>query len=135
MVWFDAFVTNPDRTPQNPNILVWHGRQWLIDHGAALYVHHTWKDPAAHARRRFERIRDHILLPFAGPIGDADARLSGLVTDALLGGLVAAIPDTWLTPVALGDAAAQRQAYVDYLSARIAAPRDFVTEADDARAA
>jgi hypothetical protein len=25
VVWFDALVTNPDRTVQNPNILVWHG--------------------------------------------------------------------------------------------------------------
>ena len=135
VVWFDAFATNPDRTAQNPNILVWHGRPWLIDHGAALYVHHTWKDPAAHARRRFERIRDHILLPFAGPIAAADSRLSPVVTPALLEELVASIPDEWLTAVPLGDAAMQRRAYVDYLTARLAQPRSFVAEADDARAA
>ena len=135
MVWFDAFATNPDPTAQNPNILVWHGRPWLIDHGAALYVHHTWKDPAAHARRPFERIRDHILLPFAGPISAADDRLAPLVTRALLEELVASIPDTWLTEIPLGDAATQRRAYVDYLAARLAHPRSFVAEADDARAA
>ena len=135
VVWFDAFTTNPDRTAQSPNILVWHGRPWLIDHGAALYVHHTWKDPAAHARRRFERIRDHILLPFAGPIAAADSRLSPVVTPALLEELVASIPDEWLTAVPLGDAAMQRRAYVDYLTARLAQPRSFVAEADDARAA
>ena len=56
VVWLDALVTNPDRTAQNPNLLVWHGRPWLIDHGAALYIHHTWRDPDAHARRPFERI-------------------------------------------------------------------------------
>ena len=44
-VWLDALVTNPDRTVQNPNLLLWHGRLWLIDHGAALYIHHTWRDP------------------------------------------------------------------------------------------
>jgi hypothetical protein len=135
VVWFDAFATNPDRTAQNPNILVWHGRPWLIDHGAALYVHHTWKDPAAHARRPFERIRDHILLPFAGPIAGADTRLSPLVTRALLEELVAAIPDAWLTAIPLGDPEAQRRAYVEYLSVRLAQPRSFVAEADDARAA
>ena len=74
VVWLDALVTNPDRTAQNPNLLVWHGRPWLIDHGAALYIHHTWRDPDEHARRPFERIRDHVLLPFAGSIAAADAR-------------------------------------------------------------
>ena len=88
-----------------------------------------------HARRRFERIRDHILLPFAGPIAAADARLSGLVTETLIEALVEAIPDAWLTSIPLGDAAAQRGAYVEYLQARLASPRDFVTEADGARAA
>ena len=76
VVWLDAFVTNLDRTAQNPNLLVWHGRPWLIDHGAALYIHHTWRDPAEHARRPFERIADHVLLPYAGSIVDADARLA-----------------------------------------------------------
>ncbi len=73
VVWLDAFATNPDRTAQNPNLLVWHGRPWLIDHGAALYIHHTWRDPDEHARRPFERIAAHVLLPYAGSIADADA--------------------------------------------------------------
>jgi hypothetical protein len=136
VVWFDALTTNPDRTPQNPNVLVWHGRQWLIDHGAALYVHHTWRDPAEHARRRFERIRDHVFLPFAGPIAEADERLAARVSDSLLDDLVAVVPDDWLTrDPRIGDAAAQRLAYVEYLRRRLEPPRDFVSEADDARAA
>ena len=77
-------VTNPDRTAQNPNLLVWHGRPWLIDHGAALYIHHTWRDPDEHARRPFERIRDHVLLPFAGSIVAADERHAARIDDALL---------------------------------------------------
>src|SRR4051812_39238736 len=68
VVWLDALTTNVDRTARNPNLLVWHRRLYLIDHGSALYVHHTWKDPAAHARRPFPQVRDHVLLPFAGPI-------------------------------------------------------------------
>ena len=76
IVWLDAFTTNPDRTAGNPNLLLWHGRTWLIDHGAALYVHHTWRDPDEHAARPFERTRDHVLLPFAGPIDEADTRLA-----------------------------------------------------------
>ena len=130
------FVTNPDRTAQNPNLLVWHGRPWLIDHGAALYIHHTWRDPDAHARRSFERIGDHVLLPYAGSIAAADARHAGRIDEPILSGLVAALPDAWLPddPTA-GDADAQRRAYVRYLSRRLEAPRDFVEEADRARTA
>jgi hypothetical protein len=136
VVWFDAFVTNPDRSVKNPNMLVWHGRTWLIDHGAALYVHHTWRDPANHARRPFERTAEHVLLPFAGSIPAADERLAGHVTPTLLATLVAAIPDDWL-PVdrVVGDADAQRRAYVDYLLARLEARAAFVTEAERARTA
>ena len=76
VVWFDALVTNPDRTIRNPNLLVWHKRTWLIDHGAALYIHHTWRNPAEHARQPFERIADHVLLPYADSIAEADKRLA-----------------------------------------------------------
>ncbi len=131
IVWFDAFITNVDRTARNVNLLVWHRRLWLIDHGAALYIHHTWRDPAAHAVRPFERVADHVLLPYAGSIVDADERLAPRVTAGLLELIVAAIPDVWL-----GDGAAdQRRAYVDYLTRRLAAPRPFVEEAERARVA
>jgi hypothetical protein len=136
VVWFDALVTNPDRSARNPNLLVWHGRTWLIDHGAALFVHHTWRDPDAHARRSFEPIADHVLLPWAESIAAADDRLAGVVTPELVADLVASIPDDWLPPDPLaGDAAAQRRAYVAYLARRLEAPRPFVEEADRVRAA
>lgn len=128
VIWLDGLITNPDRSPKNPNMLVWHGRPWLIDHGAALYIHHSWRDPDAHARRpHAERLADHVLLPFASSIAAADERLAPLVTDELLGALVAAVPDDWLAldPV-IGDAAAQRRAYVAYLLRRLEAPRPFV---------
>jgi hypothetical protein len=135
VVWFDALVTNPDRTAQNPNLLVWHGRPWLIDHGAALYIHHTWRDPDEHARRPFDRIRDHVLLPYAESIEAADARHAATIGEPLLRDLAAAVPDSWL-PVdpQAGDPDAQRKAYVRYLSRRLAAPRSFVEEAERARA-
>jgi hypothetical protein len=135
-VWLDGLVTNPDRTISNPNLLVWHGNVWLIDHGAALYVHHAWRDPDEHARRPFERLRDHVLLPFASSIAEADAALAGLVTDELLERLVADLPDAWLPddPLA-GDAEAQRRAYRRYLRMRLDAPRPFVEEAERARRA
>lgn len=136
VVWLDAFVTNPDRTAQNPNLLVWHGRTWLIDHGAALYIHHTWRDPDTHARRAFDRVRDHVLLPAAGSIEAADERHAAAIDRPLVTALVDALPDLWLPddPVA-GDAAAQRAAYVRYLLRRLEPPRAFVEEAERARAA
>lgn len=136
VVWLDAFVTNPDRTAVNPNLLVWHGRPWLIDHGAALYIHHTWRDPDDHARGRFERIREHVLLPYAGSLADADGRNASRIDRSLLDDLVASIPDLWLPDDPLGgDAAAQRTAYVRYLERRLEEPRSFAAEAERARPA
>ena len=136
VVWLDAFVTNPDRTVANPNLLVWHGRTWLIDHGAALYIHHHWRDPDAHAEQPFERVRDHVLLPFAGSIEAADERLASTLGPALFGDLVEAIPVAWLPDDGLaGDAEAQRAAYGRYLGRRLAARSAFVKEAERARTA
>jgi HipA-like protein len=130
VVWFDAFTTNPDRTAKNPNLLVWHGRTWLIDHGAALYVHHTWKDPDEHAARPFERIREHVLLPFASSVAAASERLAPRVTDGVLADIVEGIPDAWLADDRrIGDADAQREAYVAYLTARLGARDAFVAAA------
>ena len=137
VVWLDGLVTNPDRSPKNPNLLVWHGRPWLIDHGAALYIHHTWRDPAAHARRPHdERLADHVLLPVASSIAEADERLAPIVSRRLLEDLVAVVPDDWLAddPV-IGAASAQRRAYVEYLANRLDAPRPFVEPVERLRAA
>ena len=137
VVWLDGLVTNPDRSPKNPNLLTWGGRVWLIDHGAALYIHHAWREPDAHARRpHAERLADHVLLPFASSIAGADERLAPQVTRDLLEELVAALPDDWLArdPV-IGEADAQRRAYVAYLSGRLAAPRPFVEPAEALRRA
>lgn len=136
VVWLDALTTNVDRTPRNPNLIVWHRRLHLIDHGSALYIHHTWRDPTHHARRPFEPIRDHVLLPFASSIAEADARLAPMLDRATLVSLAAAIPDDWLRAEdGLPDADAHRRAYVDYLTTRLEAPRAFVEEAERARAA
>lgn len=134
IVWFDSLVTNVDRTPRNTNLLVWHGRLWLIDQGASLYVQYSWRDPEAHARRPFEAVRDHVLLPFAESIAEADARLAPLIGRDLLTEVAAVIPDAWLAPEpGLPDADAHRRAYVDYLSTRLREPRPFVEEADRVR--
>ena len=136
IVWLDGLVTNPDRTVANPNLLIWHDQLWCIDHGAALYIHHTWRDPDAHARRPFERIADHVLLPFAGSVADLDAALAARLSMATVSDIVEAIPDLWLPDDGLaGDAAAQRAAYRRYLEVRLESPRTFVQEAERARRA
>jgi len=135
VVWFDAYVTNVDRTPRNPNLLLWHRRLWLIDHGAALYVHYTWTDPAPRSRDPFARIKDHVLLSEASALAEADAVLSARLDPTLLREIVDLIPDDWLgDEPAFPDQAAHRTAYVDYLVGRLEAPRRFVEEAVDARA-
>jgi hypothetical protein len=126
IVWFDALVTNVDRTARNTNLLLWHGRLWLIDHGAALYFHHAHAREAGHERTEFPAIAGHVFLPFAGSIVEADERLAPRVSTALLEEIAAAVPSEWLD----GD---DPQMYVDYLLGRLAEPRAFVAEAEAAR--
>jgi hypothetical protein len=126
VVWFDALVTNVDRTAQNPNLLLWHDRLWLIDHGAALYFHHSAERDPTHARSPFPAIREHVLLPFAGSIHAADEQLATRVTEAVLTGVAAAVPDEWLDDD-------DRRSYVEYLLERLESPRSFVEEAERAR--
>jgi hypothetical protein len=120
VVWLDALVENVDRTPRNPNLLLWHGNLWLIDHGAALYVHHGAGDPLAVARRPFGAIRDHVLLSAAGSLLEADARLAPSAAPE---------PAAALVPPAWADGAP----YADHLTRRLAAPRDWLEEAERAR--
>jgi hypothetical protein len=122
VVWFDAFVLNVDRTPRNPNLLRWHGDLWLIDHGAALYVHHAAGDPRERAGERFPAIRDHVLLPFAGSIAEADARLAGRIDAGRLEAIAAELPG-WGDP----------EVYAGHLAARLEQRAGFVEEAEAAR--
>ena len=126
VVWFDALVTNVDRTPRNPNLLLWHERVWLIDHGAALYLQHSVADLPSVAQRPFPPIREHVLLAHAGALPDADARLAPRLTPAEVAAAVDLVPDDWL---------ADRAPYAQYLSRRLAEPRAFVEEAERARRA
>jgi HipA-like protein len=125
VVWLDALVTNVDRTARNPNLLEWHRRVWLIDHGAALYWHHS-KLPTDPATDRFAAVREHVLLPYASRIGAANDRLAERLSPDVLVTVAGEIPQEWLDG---GD----RQVYADYLTARISGARGFVEEADDAR--
>jgi len=136
IVWFDGLIANVDRTTRNPNLLRWHGALWPIDHGAAIYPHHRWTDPAAQGRRSFPAIRDHVLLPVAGSLIEADGRLAGRLTDSDLWAVIGGIPDAWLVPDDLiGSADDQRAAYLSYFRHRLEAPRPFIEEAERWRAA
>jgi hypothetical protein len=135
IVWFDAFVTNVDRTARNTNILVWQHGLHLIDHGASLYFHHNWAGYDSRIHNPFPAIRQHVLLPFATDLAAADARLAPRLTADLIAALVANLPDDWLVDHGpFPDADAHRAAYLRYLTERLAGPRAFVTEALDARA-
>jgi hypothetical protein len=134
IVWLDAFVSNVDRTPRNANMLMWHRKLWLIDHGAALYFHHGWGDGADRSQDPFTRIKDHILLKFASALREADATLAARITPDLIREIVAQVPEAWLaadSPFATAQAA--RDAYVQHLTRRLQAPRAFLEEAVRAR--
>jgi hypothetical protein len=134
IVWFDAYVSNVDRTARNPNLLMWHRRLHLIDHGAALYFHHGWDGGSAQAGNAFKLIKDHVLLPWADAIAEADTALSGKLDREVLTGIVAQVPDAWLEgPEAFAAPAAQRTAYVEYLVQRLSLRDAFVQEAMHAR--
>jgi hypothetical protein len=134
VVWFDAFVMNVDRTPSNPNIVLWHRKPWLIDHGAALYLHHSWSDMETRAISPFPQISRHILLPFAGPIPVADERARGLITPELLKDVLDLVPNSWLeTAPAVDRPVGTRQDYLTYLTRRLDAADRFVAEAERAR--
>jgi hypothetical protein len=133
IVWFDAFVSNVDRTARNTNLLVWHRRVWLIDHGAALYFHHAWDGDVALAAKPFALIKDHVLLPRADALAAVDAGLAARLGRDTFEAILAQVPDAWLAHGdAAGDPAARRAAYLDYFCARLA-QRAFVEEAIRAR--
>ncbi|MDQ3497394.1 MAG: aminotransferase class I and II [Actinomycetota bacterium] len=138
IVWFDALVTNVDRTPRNTNLLIWHDRLWLIDHGASLYFHHNW--PArdrtalqAASRRPFAAVGDHVLLPFARSILEADAALASRLTPDVLRAVIDLIPAEWLADEpGFASADEVRSAYVAYLSTRLREPRAWVSALEEA---
>lgn len=121
LVCFDALVCNVDRSVRNTNLMWWHGRPWLIDHGAALVFHHQWSDPVEQARRPFAAIRDHVLLPRASALAAAYQGLAARLDAAELAAIIDAVPEDWLQSDALlPDPAAQRAAYRSYFQTRLA---------------
>ena len=132
IVWFDAYVTNVDRSARNTNMLMWHRRLWLIDHGATLYFHHTagWESGPDRSRAPFAAIDKHVLRHRATRLREIDTAMAAALTPAVIASIVEAIPEAWLTADDPAVTPSQlRAAYVRYLVDRLAAPRTFVEEA------
>ncbi len=139
IVWFDAFVSNPDRTHRNPNLMIWERKPYLIDHGAALYAQHDWPSvDDARTRSPFQLIRDHVLLSQSGDIAQADAELAPLMSEDAIRATVNAVPEGLLTDASIrSDFATPQEArdrYSKYLIMRAESPREFVDEALSAKA-
>ncbi|MDT3402554.1 HipA family kinase [Mucilaginibacter terrae] len=135
IVWFDCLITNVDRTPRNTNMLMWHKELWLIDHGAALYFHHSWHNWEEQAKRPFALIKDHVLLPWASELEEVDKDFKAILTDELIRNITNLIPDEWLIDESSDETAQQRrEVYYQFLITRLAASQTFVTAAQHARA-
>jgi hypothetical protein len=131
IVWFDAYVSNVDRTPRNANMLMWHRHLWLIDHGASLYFHHSagWEQGPDRSRDPFTLVKDHVLRRRATMLGDVDEAMAAALSEDVIAGIVDLIPEVWLEEIAAGEGARIKAAYRRYLLDRLTAPRAFVPEA------
>jgi hypothetical protein len=135
LVWFDAFITNVDRTARNTNLLMWHRQLYLIDHGAALYFHHSWANYLQRSQDPFTMIKNHVLLSAADQLAAAAVHCTARLTSAIINAIVEQIPDSWLRDDATFSSAEEyRAAYAEYLQRRLTTPQAFVEEAQRARA-
>ena len=136
IVWLDCFVTNVDRTARNTNMLIWHRELWLIDHGAALYFHHSEQPWQEQSRRPFVPVKDHVLLPQASELEQVDAEYCRLLTPNRIAEIVNLVPDEWLVDAndPTAESADERRAvYIGFLQDRLAYSAIFVQEAINAR--
>ncbi|GAA3212042.1 HipA family kinase [Nonomuraea helvata] len=134
VLWFDALIGNVDRSWRNPNLLSWHARPYLIDHGAALTFHHNWAGAASWDTRAYDAT-DHVMLGFQPDLADADAELTPQVTDEAIQAAVAAVPEPWLIGEEGFDTPERiREAYVVRLTHRLAARESWLSGVLDAAA-
>jgi len=134
IVWLDCLLTNVDRTARNTNMLMFHKELWLIDHGAALYFHHSWDNWEQQAARPFVQVKDHVLLPFATRLDEVDAEFRTRLTPKKISDIVGLIPDEWLAKWSLDISAHDiRQVYIQFLQTRLTHSHTFIKEAQHAR--
>lgn len=136
IVWLDALLTNVDRTVKNTNMLIWHKELWLIDHGAALFFHHSWVNWEKHAVSPFTQIKDHALLKKATHLKEVDTSFKQLLDTDTIREIVQLIPDDWLHWPDLDENPQQiRDIYFRFLTNRLAYSENFINEAEHARKA
>lgn len=136
IVWLDAYITNVDRTFRNTNMLVWHKELWLIDHGASFYFHHSWANWEKHAQSPFSLIKDHVLLPQASLLEEADALFKSILTNETLQAIVNLIPLEWLDWEDTEQSPEEvREVYFQFLLMRLNHSEIFINEAQNARKA
>ncbi|MEC3880361.1 HipA family kinase [Parapedobacter sp. 10938] len=133
IVWLDCLLTNVDRTAKNTNMLMWHKELWLIDHGAALYFHHTWDNWELQATKPFVSVKDHVLLASASSLDEVDKIGKAKLTPPVIEHIVQSIPDAWLADVGGPSPGEARDVYRQFLTMRLAASAIFVNEAKHAR--
>jgi hypothetical protein len=132
IVWLDCLLTNVDRTPRNTNMLTWNKELWLIDHGAAMYFHHSWDNWKEQAIRPFLQIKDHVLLSLASELDAVDTEFKAILTPELIRSIVSLIPDDWIKGEWLEEPDEVRSVYMQFLETRIASSAIFVREAQHA---
>jgi hypothetical protein len=132
IVWLDCLLTNVDRTPRNTNMLLWHKELWLIDHGAALYFHHSWDNWKEQAVRPFVQVKDHVLLTRATELVQVNTEFKTILNEPVIRDIAALIPDEWLADDA-EEAAGRREVYVQFLLLRLSVSDTLIKEADHVR--
>ncbi|MBY0370007.1 aminotransferase class I and II [bacterium] len=136
IVWFDSFIMNVDRTVRNTNMLLWHKKLWLIDHGAALVFHFNWPSASEKTASAFPLIKDHVLLKSSGDLEKVDSEMKSKITEAELTRIVKLIPDEWLEGESTFSSVEEhRAAYLKFFTQRLAASKNFTQEALRARTA
>lgn len=134
IVWIDSLITNVDRTDRNTNMLIWNKKLWLIDHGAALYFHHSWHNVMEQGRRPFPQIKNHVLLPFAAELETVDKEFHSILGPQRIRSIVSLIPDEWLRDETSSESPDEkRQVYFNFLETRLSISETFVKEAKHAR--
>ena len=134
VVWLDAFTLNVDRTPRNTNMLHWQGQIWLIDHGASLYFHHNWNGYERYIASTFPLVSEHVLLPFASQMDDANRWGKKHLSESLFSDLVESIPEVWIDDGSENGLPEElKERYLNFLVKRFLETDPFVEEAKHAR--
>lgn len=135
IVWLDALLTNVDRTARNTNMLMWHKELWLIDHGASLYFHHSGTNWQEHSLRPFVQVKDHVLLPWASQLQQADESGKAILSPERIRSVVDLIPGEWLLSDGSDSIDEGRNVYYNFLVSRLVHSSIFINEAQHARQA